>query len=315
MADLVKLKSIFHIEYGNQLDKNKLTESESGENFVSRTAFNLGVDTKVEAIEGVKPYDAGLITVTLGGSVLKAFVQPEAFYTGQNIKVLRPLVPMSFNEKIYYCMVISKNKFRYTSHGREANKTFDDILVPPFSAIPDWVNGTSIKTPQNAAVFDKTVKMDTGSWADFRYDCLFDIKKGKRLTKEDMKEGTTPFIGAIDSNNGYRQHVSVDPNHHGNTITVNYNGNGVAEAFYQPHPYWASDDVNVLYPKFEMSPFMALFLCNLIRREKFRFSYGRKWHLGRMKDAVIKLPTKSGGQPDWKFMESYIKTLPYSVSL
>jgi len=86
------------------------------------------------------------------------------------------------------------------------------------------------------------------------------LKKGKRLTKAQLRTRPwpTPFIGAIDSNNGVA--ASVDAAiHEGGTITVNYNGAGVADSFYQPVSYWASDDVNVLYPKFEMSPAVALF--------------------------------------------------------
>ncbi len=121
-----------------------------------------------------------------------------------------------------------------------------------------------------------------------------------------MSHGNTPFIGAIDSNNGYRQYVDVKPIHPGNTITVNYNGNGVAEAFYQPSPYWASDDVNILYPKFQLSAHAALFICTVIKLEKFRFNYGRKWHLDRMKESKIKLPVDSEGNLDLAFMNSYV---------
>jgi type I restriction enzyme M protein len=160
-----------------------------------------------------------------------------------------------------------------------------------------------------------TQLLTTDKWGAFRYDTLFDIKKGRRLTKNHMTEGSTPFIGAIDSNNGYRQYVNVEPNQEGNTITVNYNGNGVAEAFYQAAPFWASDDVNVLYSKFKMNPYIAMFICALIRKEKFRFSYGRKWHLERMKQSVLRLPVTANGDPDWAFMESYIKSLPHSGSI
>lgn len=160
-----------------------------------------------------------------------------------------------------------------------------------------------------------SAQISSDGWKPFRYDALFDIKKGKRLTKNNMNEGETPFIGAIDSNNGYRQYVDVAPNHEGNTITVNYNGNGVAEAFYQSEPFWASDDVNILYPKFELNPYIAMFICALIRQERFRFSYGRKWHLERMKQSVIHLPSTADGEPDWAFMESYIKQLPHSESI
>lgn len=315
MAEHVKLKELFFIEYGNQLDKNKLTECSSGINFVSRTSANLGVDTKVELISGVEPYEPELITATLGGTyLLSAFVQQAHFYTGQNIKVLRPLKPMTFNEKVYYCLAISKNRFRYTSHGREANKTFDDILVPQRSSLPSWVKGISIQPPSKRSVSKKTLPLNVKRWKNFRYDQLFEIEKGQRLTKAKMTLGDTPFIASIASNNGHRQYVDAAPNHKGGTITVNYNGS-VAEAFYQPKPYWASDDVNVLYPKFKMTPFSAIFLCTLIKKEKFRFNYGRKWHLGRMKESLIKLPAEKSGQPDWLFIENYIKALPYSSRL
>ena len=162
---------------------------------------------------------------------------------------------------------------------------------------------------------DQLPSLSPEGWGSFRYDELFDLRKGRRLTKGNMKEGTTPFIGAIDSNNGYRQYVDVLPNHTGNTITVNYNGNGVAEAYYQAAPFWASDDVNILYPKFKLNSHIAMFICSLIRHEKFRFSYGRKWHLGRMKQSLIRLPVESDGKPDWTFIEKYIKALPHSGSI
>jgi hypothetical protein len=34
-----------------------------------------------------------------------------------------------------------------------------------------------------------------------------------------------------------------------------------------------------------------------------------------MQKSNIKLPIKSDGSPDWKFMENYIKSLPYSANI
>ncbi len=124
---------------------------------------------------------------------------------------------------------------------------------------------------QDAEIPDKL------KWKAFELQELFDIKKGKRLTKANMTEGVTPFIGAIDNNNGLTAFVGQPAIHKANTITVNYNGNGVAEAFYQPKPFWCSDDVNVLYPKFTLTPAIALFIATVIRLERYRFNYGRKW--------------------------------------
>lgn len=156
--------------------------------------------------------------------------------------------------------------------------------------------------------------IDTRNWQFFKYKDIFDIKKGKRLTKSEFTIGTTPFIGSIDSNNGYRDFIGESPNHTGNTITVNYNGS-VGKAFYQPRAFWACDDVNVLYPKFYFNKYIGLFLVSLIQKEAFRFNYGRKWETNRMKESLIKLPVKSDGQPDFEFMENHIKSLPYSLMI
>ena len=170
------------------------------------------------------------------------------------------------------------------------------------------------------------MNLDLSNWKRFSLGRLFDIKKGKRLTSEDQKEGDNLYIGAIDSNNGVANHIGQAPIHKGNTISLSYNGS-VGEAFYQPEPYWATDDVNALYSKYDgFNEPIGLFIAATIRQEKYRFSYGRKWTLDNMKSAEICLPVKhnsdgtvfiddthgysdEGLVPDWKFMEDYIKSL------
>lgn len=149
--------------------------------------------------------------------------------------------------------------------------------------------------------------METKNWKWFRYDEIFDIKKGKRLTKADMVDGDIPYIGATDSNNGITARVSNSEHlHSANTITVSYNGS-IAEAYYQTKMFWATDDVNVLYPKFEMTPFSALFLTTIINKEKYRFNYGRKWDKELMQVSKIKLPIDKTDNPDWQWIEKYVK--------
>ena len=140
---------------------------------------------------------------------------------------------------------------------------------------------------------------------------LFVIKKGKRLTAEKQTSGLTPYIGAIDSNNGVSNYIGQCPIHEGNTISLSYNGS-VGEAFYQPVPFWATDDVNVLYlkPDYGTLDFpTAMFICTILKREKYRFSYGRKWALDSMNSTEIKLPIDSKGNPDWEWMRGFIDTL------
>lgn len=170
------------------------------------------------------------------------------------------------------------------------------------------------------------MNLNVADWKRFYLGRLFDIKKGKRLTSEDQEEGANNYIGAIDSNNGVANHIGQNPIHKGNTISLSYNGS-VGEAFYQPEPYWATDDVNALYSKYDgFNEPVGLFMAAIIRQEKYRFSYGRKWTLNNMNITDICLPVQhnndgsifidnakkysdDGYVPDWQFMEEYIKSL------
>lgn len=172
------------------------------------------------------------------------------------------------------------------------------------------------------------MNLNPNDWKRFYLGRLFDIKKGKRLTAEDQEVGNNLYIGAIDSNNGVANHIGQEPIHEGNTISLSYNGS-VGEAFYQAEPYWATDDVNALYSKYEgFNEFIGLFMVATIRQEKYRFSYGRKWTLENMNNTDICLPIRynsdrspyidstkfysdEGYVPDWQFMENYIKSLHY----
>lgn len=154
------------------------------------------------------------------------------------------------------------------------------------------------------------MNLNISEWKEYRLGDLFEIKKGKRLTSEDQTEGNTPYIGAIDSNNGVSNHIGQSPTHDGNTISLSYNGS-VGYAFYQPVPFWATDDVNVLYFADKSISFnrdIALFICTILKQEQYRYCYGRKWVLDSMNETRIKLPTKDD-RPDFAFMEEYIRSL------
>jgi len=146
-------------------------------------------------------------------------------------------------------------------------------------------------------------------WKEFLISDLFEIKKGKRLTKSQMNEGNTNFIGSSEFNNGLTGKISEDPIFEKNTLTVNYDGS-VAESFYQPFSFWALDSVNVLYPKFELNSFRGIFISTIITNEKFRFNYGRKWTSGLMKKSKIFLPSLNG-EINFEFIDNFMNNLNY----
>lgn len=167
--------------------------------------------------------------------------------------------------------------------------------------------------------------MDTSSWKWFRYDKIFDIKHGFYNKKpEDNPDGDIPFIGATDSNNGVTSHsdletiaittktgdgnnAPIEEKIFENCIAVTNNGS-VGYAYYQAKPFTCTHDVNPLYLKgHELTPNIALFLCAIIEKERFRWAYGRKWRPIRMPSSKIKLPITPKGSPDWQYMENFVK--------
>lgn len=311
----MKINEIFKITYPKTLIYSEMIPDEDGINFVSSQDKNNGIVGRVKIENGIKIYPAGCITVPLKGSVLMAHLQPNPCYVAHQIAVLEPFdTSMSYIEKLYYVTCIRNNSFKY-NYGRQADKTLGDIEIPTDNEIMLSKANSLHYKPLSTANKRKSTSyvLDVESWKEFCVGDLFEVKKGKRLTSDEQTDGETPYIGAIDSNNGVANYIGQDAIHAGNTISLSYNGS-VGEAFYQPKPFWATDDVNVLYFREEngvaFNKYIALFVCAVLRQEKYRYSYGRKWVLESMKSTVIKLPEKSG-KPNWSYMEDYMKSLPY----
>lgn len=308
----MKLSDLFDVKYGVNLELSGCEKVDWGDDegisFVARTSTNNGVVAKVAKIEGIEPQASGTLSCAAGGSVLSTFLQTKPYYSGRDLYVLTPKREMSINEKLYWCMAIKANAYRF-NYGRQANKTLKNIMLP--DTVPAWVESTKIK-PVSTEITNSNI-VDTADWKDYTMDSLFRFVKGKRLTKEGMIPGNTNFLGAISENNGVREKIETDYSWNSNCITVNYNGS-VGEAFYQSEQFWASDDVNILYAKdfWKMNKYIAMFLITVIKANKYRFGYGRKWTIEKMKETVIKLPSKADGAPDFIYMENYIKSLPYS---
>jgi hypothetical protein len=316
---MIELNRLFDIEYGNQADLNKLEQTSSAEGirFISRSSENLGFQCYVKKTEKLKIYKKGLITVTLGGTyVLSSFVQPDDFYTGQNIKVLSPKVPMSDVQKYFYCFAIASNRFRYTSHGREANKTLDNILVPDIDEIPKWVyEDLKVTHPSTKPIHEKLVSLNDRKWKLFEIEKLFYIKGSKTTPQRQLKGfgiGKYPYVTTQASNNGIEGFYDFYTEK-GNVLTIDSAVIGYCS--YQFLPFSASDHVELLIPKFQMNAYIALFLMTILNKEQYRYSYGRKASQTRLKLSKIKLPSTNKSDPDWQFMEYYIKSLPYSSNI
>ena len=316
---MIPITEIFHIRYGNQFDFSKMdtTTDLNGINFISRSSQNNGFMSKVEKYNDTEPFEAGLITVTMGGSYLLAsFVQPDPFYTAQNIKVLKPKIELTLKQKLFYCTIIEANRFRYHSHSREANSTFDEMVIPSPDEFNLDLEKFSLSTPFiNNPLLNKHHDLISNNWLPFNIEKLFTVcvSNDSNLTDSYTEtEGNIPYISSTQSNNGISGYIDADASNDSNTITVARNGS-VGSTFYQPKNYCASpDDIRILKPKFICNKYVGMFLITVIEREKYRYAYGRKFGTKRLKDTIIFLPSTKEGDPDFIFMEEYIKSLNFS---
>lgn len=168
----------------------------------------------------------------------------------------------------------------------------------------------------NKPLSSNRLSLNTESWKWFEIGKLFKVNKGHFVIKDVYTNGNIPLISATQSNNGIAELIVEDCGEvfKAESITVASNGKpGIS--FYQPLNFCATGDVNILAPKFKSSKYILLFITSIIEKEIYRFSYGRKWGKTKMEKHKIKLPATKEGNPDWEFMENYIKALPYSSCL
>ena len=314
---LLPLNSIFDIQYGNQLDLYKLDINDASEiAFVSRSSNNLGVVANVERIDNIDPFPAGLITVTLGGTyVLSTFIQQYPFYTAQNVKVLTPKRKMSCDEKLFYCKAIEMNRFRYTSHGREANETLDTLMVP--EKMPSCLKNANIMNSievSDKPVLKSKIVLDRNRFKLFRLIDLFKIKGTKTTSILELQGygyGKYPYVTTQATDNGVDGFYDYYTEE-GEVIT--FDSAVIGYCTYQHFPFSASDHVEKLIPKFKMNKYIALFLVAVLNQEQYRYNYGRKCSQTRMRNIKVFLPAKEG-KPYFELMENYIQSLPYSASI
>ena len=154
------------------------------------------------------------------------------------------------------------------------------------------------------------IRLEDRVWKTFTLEDIFDILPGKRLEKRNMFAGNRPFIGASDSNNGVTTYCgNVNESLDRNVLGINYNGS-VCEAFYHAYECIFSDDVKRFHLKhYEDNKLVLLFMSVIIRQQKYKYQYAYKFNEQRMRRQVILLPVTDDNQPDYQFMEEYIREL------
>ena len=327
-----KISDLFDVKYGVNLELNACVECDKSDsqsvNFVSRTSENNGVSSHVKIIDGITPQKAGLISVAGGGSVLSTFLQNKPFYSGRDLYILKAKDNISDEAKMFVITIIEQNKYRY-SYGRQANKTLPNLLLslpinkngnPDWEFMENYIKSLHYKPLTTRNKVDSALNLNIEKWKDFKVGDLFTIKRGDRIVHnqdyfdEQNDEYKYPVVTTTTMNNGVDGFYN-NTNCDGNCIVSAGEASGMFST-YQENPFWALDTVRIYTPVgFNMNKYIGIFLATLLTYNMYRFSYGRKAKPDNMYSLDIKLPITQKGNPDWKFMENYIKSLPYGDRL
>jgi len=221
-------------------------------------------------------------------------------------------------------MFANKGLYSYGRKMRRDTVAKSSILLPSTSnGDPDWqymedfvehLHSKRVST----TVQSKHIPLNITKWGNFRIGDLFDVKYGVNLELDDLEicdpsdKEAIAFVSRTESNNGVSAYVKYLPDikpQPAHILTVAAGGS-VLSTFLQNEPFYSGRDLYLLINN-SISDECRLFIKTVIEQNKFRFNYGRQANK-HLNDLLLKLPVTPNGDPDWQWMEDYIKSLPYS---
>lgn len=177
----------------------------------------------------------------------------------------------------------------------------------------DAYNTYITKRLKELKYFTKVINLAEKEWGEFFLKDIFsDIQRGKRLKKADHKPGAMPYVSSTGLNNGIDGYV-------GNISKVRFfsncltlaNSGSVGSCFYQPFKIVASDHVTKLENE-ALNEFTYKFIATLVKRLGVKYSFNREMNDARIKREKIMLPINAKQEPDYEYMENYMKQIEYN---
>ena len=308
-----KIKDLFEIKSPKARTQNKYNEGLVP--YVSSGAFNNGICGYLEP-KDEKDIDKGnCITVSpLDGT---SFYQEKDFLGrgGSGASILKLYnTHLSKYNALFICSVIRRiaDRFGYNDllngdnlKNLSIKLPIHKIYAPDFAKLQDVVGG---------GVDVDMTKIDTSTWKEFKLSSIIeDMYICKSLDYGKMCAGKTAFVNRSSSNNGIQGYVKAEPYEKKDCITVGMVGNS-KHAFWQEVDFVASQNILVLRNK-KWNKEIGLFICSLINNYlKGKCDYKEILKKDTFDNVSVLLPVKEVEEPDWEYMEKYIKDIENRVS-
>ena len=157
-------------------------------------------------------------------------------------------------------------------------------------------------------------------WKMFSISSIIkDIHNGKSYNASDLvisdSDDYISYVTRTDDNNGIslcvenKDYIGLE---NGSAITI---GDTTSTIFYQQESFITGPHIIVIRADW-FNVYTANFLIALLNMEKYRYPvFGRPFSKASIQEIVIPLPIDDNGEPDYLFMENYIKSLPYSSNI
>ncbi|WP_159436113.1 restriction endonuclease subunit S [Anaerosalibacter sp. Marseille-P3206] len=147
-------------------------------------------------------------------------------------------------------------------------------------------------------------KIDVSSWGEFNLNELFGKPtRGTRLKQSARITGEIPLVTAGIENQGIAGYISKGWElFTGLNITIDMFGN----SFFRDYNFYADDNILVLHDE-KKTENQLLYIVSTLHYLKSLYSYKDQYRLGSYKKTVIKLPQTSDGEPDWNYMDDFIR--------
>ena len=161
---------------------------------------------------------------------------------------------------------------------------------------------------------DQMPSIEPFQWREFRADDMFTLKRGHFHSISSLDEGQYPTISRVSINNGLvgfydiPEAAKVFP---ARTISVSSVG---GDAFVQPVPFIATDNVVVCAPKGKycnLSVSSLYFIALMLNMVKWRYSYGRQCYKTKFATTKFFLPITRAGELDEDYMEMMVRSTKY----
>lgn len=153
------------------------------------------------------------------------------------------------------------------------------------------------------------LKLTDVEWGEFKVKDIFEVTNSKPYHKNNLKitKKGIPYITRTSFNNGLEEiveNINVHKNPK-NTISL---GAENADFFYQSVEYITGNKMYIIQND-NISKNVGIFLVQSFRNsiKDCGFGYGKGLTGTRFKERIVILPMDSQGQPNWQFMEDYIK--------